>query len=275
MEERAWSQVAAALDTIEYSERGSPGHNAFTAYARSSVKPVADHLGWTSPAGEAPGLQKLRHNLLQRLGEWGDPATLAEARARFKAFLANRSAINAEDQETVLSIVAYHADASTFKQLHALAKTGRNETEMRRFYRSLFHVRDSHLADQAARIALSQEIPPQLNSLRMNLIFELERDNPGLAWATFTQNVDALIAPFGGAGQLIIALGCPEAFWNAIPPQQLEAWVKAHVTDDTTLFVERGMETARFKLDEKTALTKAADRFIASNRAAPTAAALR
>jgi hypothetical protein len=35
------------------------------------------------------------------------------------------------------------------------------------------------------------------------------------------------------------------------------------------------METARFKLDEKTALTKAADRFIASNRAAPTAAALR
>ena len=274
-EERAWSQVAEALDTIEYDERGTPGHKAFVAYARSTLKPVVDRLGWTAQAGEAPGLQKLRHNLLQRLGEWGDPATVTEARARFKAFLANRSTISAEDQETVLSIVAYHADAATFRQLHAVARTGKNETEMRHFYRALFHVRDPHLADQAARIALSPEIPPQLASLRMNLIFELARDNPGLAWATFTQNADTLMAPFAGAAPLILALRCPEAFWNSVPPEQIEAWVNARVTDDAKLFVARGMETARFKLDEKTALTKAADRFVATNRSQQTAAALR
>jgi hypothetical protein len=60
----------------------------------------------------------------------------------------------------VLSIVAYHADAATFKQLHAVARTGKNETETRRLYRALFHVRDPHLAGRAACIALSPEIPP-------------------------------------------------------------------------------------------------------------------
>jgi len=47
------------------------------------------------------------------------------------------------------------------------------------------------------------------------------------------------------------------------------------VTDDTKLFVARGMETARFKLDEKVALNKAVDRFIASNRSPPAASAMR
>ena len=51
--------------------------------------------------------------------------------------------------------------------------------------------------------------------------------------------------------------------------------MQAHVTDDTKLFVARGIESARFKLDEKTALNKAADRFIASNRSPPTASAMR
>jgi aminopeptidase N len=275
LEERAWAQVVGALAAIEYDERGSPGHDAFTAYARSTLKPVAARLGWTSQASEEPGLQKLRHDVLWHLGEWGDPATVAEAQKRFKAFLTNRNAISAEDQETVLSIVAYHADAATFKQLHAVARTGRNETETRRLYRALFHVRDPHLAGQAARIALSPEIPPQLNSMRMNLIFELARDNPTVAWTTFTQNVDALMTPFASAAPLILALGCPETFWKSIPPEQIEAWVQAHVTDDTKLFVARGIETARFKLGEKTALNKAADRFIASNRSPPTASAMR
>ena len=46
--------------------------------------------------------------------------------------------------------------------------------------------------------------------MRMNLIFELARDNPTLAWTTFTQNVDALMTPFASAAPLILALGCPE-----------------------------------------------------------------
>jgi aminopeptidase N len=272
-EERAWAQVAAALDTIEYAERGSRGHTAFAAYARTTLARVADRLGWTARPGEEPGLQKLRHTVLERLGEWDDGPTLAEARSRFKAFIADRSAISADDQETVLSIVAYNADGATFKQLHDAAKTASSDAEKRRIYRALFHVRDPKLAQQAARIAVSDEIPPQLSGMRMSLLLELARDNPKLAWAGLTQNVDMLTPPLASSAPLVLAHDCPEAFWNSIPLGQIELWIKDHVPAETALFVARGIETARFRIDEKIALTKAADRFLASAREAPPTAA--
>jgi aminopeptidase N len=274
-EERAWAQVVTALSIIEYAERGSPRHDAFAAYARSILKPVADRLGWTPQAGEAPSVQNLRRSLLQHLGEWGDGATLAEARKRFAAFMGDRAPISAEDQETVLSIVARHADSATFNKLHALAKGAKNETETRRFYGALMRVRDPKLAEQASRIALSNEIPPQAYSLRWTLILELARDNPGLAWKTFTQKVDTLTAPFAGREALMLAGACPEAFWKSVPLEQIETWVRAHVPPETELFVARGMETARFRLDEKTQLVKAADLYLASQRAPAAASAAR
>jgi aminopeptidase N len=38
LDARIWEQIAAALSTIEYDERGTPGHNAFAAYARSILQ---------------------------------------------------------------------------------------------------------------------------------------------------------------------------------------------------------------------------------------------
>jgi len=264
VEERAWSQITGALGTIEYDERGTPGHEEFASYARSLIKPVADQLGWTSRPDETPGIQKLRRTVLQDLGTWGDPQVIAEARERFAAFVANRGAIAADDQEAVLSIVARYADAKTFEQLHAVAKSARNETELRRYYTALMRVRDPQLAQAAARIALSDEIPQQAANLRLQLISELVGEHRQLAWRVFTENVDALTAPFSTYALLIIAQYCPASFWDSVPLDQLEAWVKAHVPAEMSSNVARGMETARFKLEERSALVQAADRYLAS-----------
>jgi hypothetical protein len=90
LEERAWTQITTALALIEYDERGTEGHDAFAAYARSILKPVAERLGWTSKPNETPGIQNLRRVVLEDLGDWGDPQTISEARKRFAAFLADR-----------------------------------------------------------------------------------------------------------------------------------------------------------------------------------------
>src|SRR5262249_28269218 len=42
----AWQQINNSLGVIEHDERGSAGHDAFAAYARSVIKPLADRLGW-------------------------------------------------------------------------------------------------------------------------------------------------------------------------------------------------------------------------------------
>jgi aminopeptidase N len=106
LDTRAWEQIAAALSTIEYAERHTPGHEAFATYARSLLKPAADRLGWDGRPGETPAVQQLRRTLLGDLGLWGDQAVIAEAQRRFAAFLKDHSAIDPDDQSMVLSIIA-------------------------------------------------------------------------------------------------------------------------------------------------------------------------
>ena len=68
-----------------------------------------------------------------------------------------------------------------------------------------------------------------------------------------------LLAPNPKYAPLITAQNVPVWFWDAVPPDQLEAWVRAHVPAQMSANVARGMESARFKLSEKQALLAAAD----------------
>jgi len=58
-------------------------------------------------------------------------------------------------------------------------------------------------------------------------------------------------------------------FWDSVPLDQLESWVRAQVPEQMSPNVARGMETARFKLSEKSALVAAADAYVSSQSAGP------
>jgi len=269
LNERAWNQVTGALGTIEYAERGSPGHEAFVAYARSLVRPVFDRLGWDARAGESPGVQRLRRTVIGSLGLWGDQEVIAGARQRFALFLKDRRALRPDEQAVVMTIVARYADAATFARLHAVAKSAANETELRRYYTALMSVRDPALAASAATIALSSEIPPQADSLRLWLVLALSDEHQQLAWDVFVKHLDALLAPHQPSGPLYVAQYGPGMFWSSVPLEKLEAWVKANVPAEMTADVARGMETARFRIAEKSALVAATDRYLTARASSP------
>ena len=100
--------------------------------------------------------------------------------------------------------------------------------------------------------------------MRLWLVLALSDEHQQLAWNTFVQHLDALLAPHQPYGPMYIAQYGPGMFWNSVPLDQLETWVKAHVPVEMTADVARGMETARFKVAEKSALIKAADHFLAA-----------
>ncbi len=262
LDERAWTQITAALGQIEYDERSTPGHDAFASYARTLIQPIAERLGWDAKADETPGIQKLRRTVLSDLGDWGNPEVVAEARRRFAAFLKDRSALSPDAQGMVLGLVAGSADEATFWQLHEVARSARDEPELRRFYGALMRVRDTGLAGQAVQIALSQEIPAQAASLRLRLILALAANHPALGWRTFTGHTDLLMKPFSTFGPQIMAQRLPQIFWNGAPLDELEAWVKAHVSAEMAPEIARGMEAARFKVALKQALVPAADSYV-------------
>jgi aminopeptidase N len=261
--ERAWNQILGAVDTIERAERGMPGHEAFVAWARKLVKPVVGRMGGAPAAGETAGVQRLRRNLIAHLGAWGDQDVVAEARKRFAAFVADRNSLAPDEQATVLTIVAQNADAAAFDQLHAIARGAKNETEVRRFYPILMRVRDPQLAAQAAGIALSSEIPPQADVLRLGLVLALAGEHPQLAWATFTGQLDLLTAANPGNRPNVLAKTAPEVFWAGIPGATLQSWIKDRIEPGMADTLADSMRTARFRQDEKTRLVEAADRIVA------------
>ena len=266
--QRSWEQITEALATIESAERGTQGYAAFAAYARSLLKPLSLTLGWDPKADETPGVRKLRRTLLADLGSWGDQDVIAEARKRFAAFAADRKAIEADEQGMVLSIVARNASAADFEQLHAIAKGAKNETELRRYYQAMTQVRDPALAAQVAKIALSDEIPKQADGVRFALVASLADQHPALAWSIFTANTERLLAPQQPFGPMILAQYSPEIFWQALPLDQLEAWIKGQVPADMAPNLARGMETARYRLAQKAKLSQSADAFIAGAKVA-------
>ena len=263
---RAWDQITGALGVIEYDERGTPGHDAFAAYARSLIRPLFDRLGWDSKAGELPPIQSLRRSVIESLGTWGDPAVIAEAQRRFGLFLHDRKAIAPDDQDAILSIVGLYADAKTYDQLHTLIKQTKDVAELRRFCLAIANVRDPKLARDAAQIALSNELPPQEISLRTAMIRTLRDEHPQLAWSIFTANEKQLMSPRGNLEPLFLAQYVPQTFWNSLPLDQLKAWILAHVPQEMAANVEKGMDGAKFKVDTKQALVPAADAYVKTRK---------
>jgi aminopeptidase N len=263
---RPWEQIIGALGVIEYDERGSRGHDAFAAFARSLVKPLAQRLGWDARAGETPDVQTLRRQLIENLGMWGDTDTIAEAQRRFAAFVKDQSTIAPDDQTMVLDVVGLHANAATFEQLHTLAKAATDDAARRRFYTALAGVRDPKLAEQVAIVALSPELPPQELQLRLAMIGALRQGHPQLGWQTFSSNVDLLMSPAGNLAPLFEAQFVPQFFWNSLPPDKMEAWIRAHVPAEMNDYIEKGMEGARFQYSQKQELVPAADAYLAGRR---------
>jgi aminopeptidase N len=261
LDTRAWDQIAHALASIEYDERGLSGHDAFAAYARTVLRPPFEQLGWAAKPDETPDVQDLRQTLIRELGSLGDPGIIEEARKRFAAFVKDHSSIAPDYQGSILKIVAQYADAATFEQLRAVAAGARDETEIRRYYSALMAVRDPALAKQATEIALSPQIPAQADALRLQLIAQLADEHQQLSWQVFRDNNERLLKPFAFDGPMIVAQYVPEGYWSGIPPADIEAWVRAHVPAEMGPNVDRGMETVRFRLAEKDRLVRAADAF--------------
>lgn len=259
---RAWQQVLSALGTIEYAQRGAPGHRPFVAYAQSLLAPALATLGLESRPGETLAAQGLRRMLLQTLGLWGDEAVIAEMRRRFEQFAADQQSLLPDDRVMILAVVARHADAATFGRLHDLAVSAIDMADQQRDYAALALVSDAALAREVTRIALSDEMPPQAEFLRLNMIIALAGEHQQLSWESLSPNIDRLTALLTDSAQIFMAQTVPATYWSGLPLDELEKWVRAHVNEELTDDIDRGMETARFKLNEKASLVRQSDEIL-------------
>jgi aminopeptidase N len=156
------STIAARFEGVSELYDGLPGQAAFKAFGRRVLEPLFVKVGWTGKPDEAQNVTLARADLLSALSELDDANVIAEAQRRFQDYVQNPSSLSPELRRSVLDIVALHADAGTWDQLHALAKNAKSALEKQELYVLLGHARDKTLAQKALALAGTDE-PPLTN----------------------------------------------------------------------------------------------------------------
>ena len=169
-----WERIAGIFSAVDGFYDGSPQQAAFRRFAIARLQPVFAATGWTAKSGEAPPVANLRNTLIIALGNFGDPAIIAEASRRAAA-----NDMPAPIRRAVLSVVATNADAATWDKLHADAAAEKTALVKQQLYDLLARPNDKALANKALALALTDE-PGATTSAGM--IAGVARIHPDLAF---------------------------------------------------------------------------------------------
>jgi aminopeptidase N len=162
-----WGNVAGVFDALNDLYVGaSVRQQALQAFAIARLTPVLARVGWTAQPDELDTVAILRNELIHTLSALGDHAVIAEAQRRYAASKTQPSAIPAPMRKTILGVLARHADAATWDQLHAAALSEKTPLIKDHLYSLLSSTEDESLARRALDLSLTAE-PGATNSAQM------------------------------------------------------------------------------------------------------------
>lgn len=183
-------QAADTFGRIDRLFGDFEGNGAWRAFARDGLEPALRQVGWTARPGEPENVALLREELIETLGQLGDEAVIAEARSRFARAPQAPEALPASIRASVLRVVARHADAATWSEILARAKSEPEPIQKRRYFAALGRPADPVLAERALKASLSGEIPP---AYAAQVISVVSIEHPGLAFDFGVANETAVL----------------------------------------------------------------------------------
>jgi aminopeptidase N len=177
---RVWARIAQLFDNLN----GLYGADAarqkrFARFAIARLEPVMARVGWTARPGEPAPVANLRAELIETLGDLGDPATLEQARRLYAAMAQDPAAVPGPLRKIVMAVVAQHADAETWNALHAAARAEKSPLIKDHLYELLASSADPDLAQRTLHLALTDE-PGVTNSAAM--VARVGRGHPDMAF---------------------------------------------------------------------------------------------
>jgi aminopeptidase N len=181
--------LAGRMQGIDTLYRGLPGQKAYRAFVVSVLDPVFTKVGWDAKPGENSNVPLLRGDLIDALSQVNDPPVIAEADRRFDAYRANPDSMSGDMRQAVMSVVARHADAARWEQIHQLAKTTADSALKEEFYVYLGRAEDQAVAQKALDLALTDEPPV---TVRLTIVAVVSGLHPEMAFDFFVAHRDAL-----------------------------------------------------------------------------------
>jgi len=204
--------------------------------------PRLRQLGFVPRAGEPPIETLLRPTLIAKLGKFGDPSVLAEAKRLFSAWQQNADAIPGSLKETWLGVVAGNADAASWEALHRKAQQASGAVERSTLYALLGSAKDEALARRALDLALTDEPGKTVSA---GMITSVADAHPRLAIdfvLAHLAQVNALI-DISGRSRFMQRLVADSSDPSLIPT--LEAYAKANVAETDRAPINQAVDVIR------------------------------
>ena len=185
---QVWGKVAHVFMAIHGHYQGDrTRQQRFDTFAIARLAPVLQQVGWSAREGENATLVNLRAVLIDTLGALGDAVTVAEARRRYAAQATEPLALPAAIRKSVMAVVAEHADAAAWEDLHRAALAEKSPMIKDQLYDLLASVGDATLARRALALAMTEE-PGVTNSAAM--LAQVARQHPEMAFDFALANID-------------------------------------------------------------------------------------
>jgi hypothetical protein len=162
-----------------YYDDADPRRERLRAFANAQLAPIFAQVGWHAAPGEADSVAILRDDLIRILSALGNRDVIAEAKRRYLASKSDGAAIPGALRRTILGVVARHADAETWQQLHSDAQREKTPLVKDQLYSLLGATQEQDLAQQALELSITPE-PGATNSTSM--IARVANLHPDLAF---------------------------------------------------------------------------------------------
>ncbi len=184
-------RIAAAPRDLLVTDEMRPRYRRFVSEVLGAR---ARALGWKAKSGEDEDTQLLRETLVPFVANEGDePALVADAARLAKAWLKDRTAVDAQMASAVLEVAARHGDMELFRSFVAEARKATDRRERMRLLSSLGLFRDPPVVHAALRVTLSDEFDARESAVILRVVASSRETRPE-AWAFLKSNFDRIVS---------------------------------------------------------------------------------
>jgi puromycin-sensitive aminopeptidase len=237
-----WCSMLIAVKDVQPLAFSAGALDKLKQFTIALCETKAQQIGWENNAGgeESHLTVLLRELLLSALGKAGHPATVQEARSRFKAHVDGSNIIPSDLRQCVYATLATNGDEGTLDQFLQLYRNSSDVDERPRLLHAMGLIPDKAVLQKAFAFALTDEV----STNKITTVISPSTSNPALndqCWEFFKTNHQ----------QLLKAMGCPSMlFTRLVQVSTINTFNEQMMTDVKAFFQANPHDAVGRTLDQ-------------------------
>ena len=241
-----WGDLAFNLRGVEALLTDQPYLEQFRTFGRVLFEGASRQVGWEAAPDEGH-LDSLRRSIvLGQSGGYGDPAVIAEARARFSRYLADPTAVHPDLRGVVFGVTAQEGDSETFETLWGLERQVELQEEKMRFLGALSRFQDRGLLQEALERSMDPKEVRSQDTVLLVTAVAGNRYGRDLVWEFMKERWDELDRRYGKGGFAITRLvSITGSFTSLERAQEVDDFFKTHPAPSAARTIQQSLERIR------------------------------